>query len=179
MIVNKSSALPLFALPPLALAAIWTLFLLSTQVHHPPVTAEVRDTPERILNFVRGTNSPLVLINFWASWCEPCKEELPALKKLEEKLGAKGLKVILISIDDHEEIDEAKSFLRDNSIAFTSFYKGSQPLKFVSQIYPKWSGAVPATLLMNRDLKILDAWEGDTTLEEFEERVAPFLRGKS
>ena len=87
----------------------------------------------------------------------------------------------MISIDDVGEIPDAEMFLRDNNITFTPFYRGSQSLsKFVSQIYPKWSGAVPATLLMNSDLKILDAWEGDTTLEEFEERVAPFLpRGKT
>ncbi len=67
------------------------------------------DTPERILTYVRSTGSPLVLINFWASWCEPCKEELPALVKLEKKYSAQGLKIILVSIDDQDEISAAES----------------------------------------------------------------------
>lgn len=143
------------------------------------VIAAPHDTPERILSFAKSTQSPLILINFWASWCEPCKEELPALKMLNDKYSAQGLKVILVSIDDVEEIAEARSFLAENQIQFPSFYKGTQPLRFVSQIYPKWSGAVPATLLLDRDLKILDAWEGDKTLEEFEQKVMPFLKGKT
>lgn len=132
---------------------------------------------ETILNHVRASNSPLILLNFWASWCQPCKEELPAIKALNEMYADKGLKVVLISIDDPDEIETAVNYLKDNELNFTTFYKGAQSLKFVSQIYPQWTGAVPATLLMNSDLKILDAWEGDSSLEELKQRVQKQLRG--
>ncbi len=159
--------------------AVWSMFFISTIREAQKPDPVRQDSPEKILGYVRTVNSPLILINFWASWCEPCKEELPALVKLEQKYSGRGLKVILVSIDDQDETAAAEAYLRDHQIAFTAFYKGLQPLRFVSQIYPKWSGAVPATLLMDRNLKILDAWEGDTTLEEFEQRVAPFLKGKT
>lgn len=129
-----------------------------------------------ILAQVRAFQKPVVLINFWASWCEPCKQELPALKELEGKFAASGLKVILISIDDPEEIDLAIQFLREQNLQFPLFFKGAQPLRFVAEIFPAWSGAVPATVLMDENLKILDAWEGDTTLQEFEEKVRPFIK---
>lgn len=181
--MTKPSAFSTFFLPLLAIAVNTSLFYASTtgQPSPEPPQAETRqDQPEAILSHVRSLQSPVVLINFWASWCEPCKEELPALRQLEEKWAEKGLKVVLISIDDESEIEDARMFLVNNNISFTAFYKGGQMLgKFVPPIFPNWSGAVPATVLMNRELKILDAWEGDTTLEEFEDRVKPFLRGKS
>jgi len=136
-----------------------------------------QDSPESILQYVRASKSPLILLNFWASWCQPCKEELPAIKSLNEEFAGKGLKVILISIDDPDEVDIAINYLKDNALDFTTFYKGGQSLKFVSHIYPQWTGAVPATLLMNSDLKILDAWEGDSSLEELKQRVQKQLRG--
>lgn len=180
--MDKPTLSSIFPLPVLALGVIWAMFVASTLGSHtqPPLQQTGRgDTPEKILSHVRALQQPVVLLNFWASWCEPCKEELPALKQLQEKFLNSGLKVVLISIDDVAEIPEAESYLKDNNIAFTAFYKGGQSLKFVSKIYPQWSGAVPATVLMDRNLKVLDAWEGDTTFEEFEERVTRFLGGKT
>lgn len=133
--------------------------------------------PEAILSFARDLNQPLVLVNFWASWCEPCKKEMPALKKLDAKYRDRGLRIILVSIDDIEEIDVAADYLRETEIEFATFYKGEQSLKFVSRIFPDWSGAVPASVLLGRDLKILDSWEGDSSYEEFEKRVSQQMKG--
>lgn len=132
-------------------------------------------SPAEIFAQIRSYQKPVVLINFWASWCEPCKTELPALHDLEAKFAAQGLKVVLISIDDPDEIDLAIQFLKENNLNFPLFFKGAQPLRFVAEIFPQWSGAVPATVLMDADLKILEAWEGDTTLQEFEEKVRPYI----
>ncbi|MGE0527323.1 MAG: redoxin domain-containing protein [Bdellovibrionales bacterium] len=132
---------------------------------------------EAILDHIKDLNAPLVLVNFWASWCEPCKQEFPYLLELRRKYAPQGLKLVLISLDEPGDLSAAESFLRDQKVNFPSFYKGSQSLQFVTQIFPGWSGAVPATLLFGPDLKILDAWEGDTSLEEFESRVQPHLKG--
>jgi len=134
-------------------------------------------TAKDLLQIIKEQNSRLVLVNFWASWCEPCKIEFPHILKVREKYMNQGLRVVFVSIDDEGDRLAAETFLRAQNVDFTTFYKGKTPLKFVTEIYPNWTGAVPTTLLMGSDQKIMDAWEGDTSLEEFEARVQRQLKG--
>lgn len=134
-------------------------------------------SPEQILDHVRELKSPLVLVNFWASWCEPCKVELPHILELKKSLGPQGLKVLFVSIDEPDDLANAEKFLKDNQVDFPTFYKGQQSLKFVAKIFPTWSGAVPATVLLGQDGKLIDAWEGETSYEEFKAKVTPHLKG--
>lgn len=134
-------------------------------------------TAKDLLQHIAEQKSPLVLVNFWASWCEPCKVEFPHIMEVRAKYLEKGLRVVLVSIDDTEDRLAAETFLRDQKVDFPSFYKGKTPLKFVTEVYPRWTGAVPTTLLIGADQKIVDAWEGDTSLEEFEARVERHLKG--
>ncbi len=174
--MNNPKLLKIFLPLVIALGAgLW--WATSVQVRSTGTKSFRQDSPQSILEHVRTANSPLVLVNFWASWCEPCKEEMPALKELKKLYSDKGLKIILVSIDDAEDLDAAVQYLRENDMDFTTFYKGAQSLKFVSQIYPQWTGAVPASVLFNPELKILDAWEGDSSLEELQQRVQKQLRG--
>ncbi len=62
----------------------------------------------------------VVIVDFWASWCEPCKIELPALNALHKKYKGKGLVVVGVNVDD--DIKEAKSFLKEHSVGFPLAY---------------------------------------------------------
>jgi thiol-disulfide isomerase/thioredoxin len=155
-------------------------FLLNGQVTSPagPTSALIAPTtPHDLLAAVQAMNSPLVLVNFWASWCEPCKAEFPSILSLRKKWAAKGLKVIFVSIDEPRDFQAAEDFLRGNKVDFQTYYKGALDLQFVTEIYPKWEGAVPTTLLFGPKMDIVEAWEGDATLKEFEERIMRHLRG--
>lgn len=59
----------------------------------------------------------VVLVDFWASWCAPCKEELPALEKLYAKYRARGFEVVAINQD--EDPENARKFLRRTPLSFT------------------------------------------------------------
>ncbi|MBX3023043.1 MAG: TlpA family protein disulfide reductase [Bdellovibrionales bacterium] len=133
--------------------------------------------PQQILDYARSLNSPLVLINFWASWCEPCKVEFPHLISLQKEFAPLGLKVVFISVDDPADLMAAEAFLKEQSVAPPTFYKGNQSLNFVTKIYPQWTGAVPATVLLGSDLQVLEGWEGETSLKSFQERVKRHLKG--
>ena len=62
-----------------------------------------------------GLRGKVVLVDFWASWCEPCKKELPLLGTLAQKLKAKGIEIVTVNIDDKKE--NAEAFLRAHNLA--------------------------------------------------------------
>jgi thiol-disulfide isomerase/thioredoxin len=63
------------------------------------------------LSSLRGK---VVLLDFWASWCEPCKKEIPLLDKLAPKLRARGIEIVTVNIDD--DASKATSFLKDKGV---------------------------------------------------------------
>jgi thiol-disulfide isomerase/thioredoxin len=144
-------------------------------VHSSSMMTEV--TPDQVFQKIKELNARVVLVNFWASWCEPCKKEFPQLLKLRETWKERGLRVMFISIDEPSDQPAAEEFLHQQNVGFETYSKGAQSLSFVSKLFPKWEGAVPTTLLFNSQSQLLDAWEGDASLKEFEEHIQRQLEG--
>ena len=57
----------------------------------------------------------MVLLNFWATWCPPCLEEVPALVELQQSLGSKGLQVVGVALD---EADAVRGFAREHGVDY-------------------------------------------------------------
>src|SRR4051812_36558306 len=101
------------------------LVLHGPQAGEAPASALLKPiTSQELLATIRALNSPLVLVNFWASWCEPCKQEFPSILALREKLAAQGLKVIFVSIDEPRDFQAAEDFLHEHHVDFQTYYKG-------------------------------------------------------
>jgi peroxiredoxin len=66
----------------------------------------------------------IIVLNFWASWCQPCVEELPSLENLQQRMKDRGLKVLTISIDDDDSAYH--QFLQDNRVELLSVRDGSK-----------------------------------------------------
>ena len=60
----------------------------------------------------------VVLVNFWASWCEPCREEMPAIESYLKKNKAKGFEVLAITMDKPADMEQAKQIMRNYSFLF-------------------------------------------------------------
>ncbi len=60
----------------------------------------------------------VVLVNFWASWCEPCREEMPAIESYLKKNKAKGFEVLAITVDKPADMEQAKQIMRNYSFLF-------------------------------------------------------------
>lgn len=139
----------------------------------PPITSV---TGAQLTDAVRAAKSPAVIVNMWATWCVPCIEELPDLLRLHDSYRAQGVKLFLVSWDTDAKL--AQRFLASKKVDFPSFIKDgaeSDP-KFIEAIEDKWSGALPATFLFDRDGKLVQMWEGKEKYETFEKKLLEILK---
>jgi thiol-disulfide isomerase/thioredoxin len=98
----------------------------------------------------RDGNRPL-LVNYWATWCELCREEFPDLVKIDNEYMDKGLDFIAITLDDLKDINtEVPKFLRLMKARMPVYLLNvSDPDPAIHSVDPGWSGALPATFLYN------------------------------
>lgn len=115
----------------------------------------------------------VVLLNVWATWCPPCREEMPGLEQLSQAFQSEGLRVVAVSIDGRTADAEIDEFVRDNDINFTILH---DPDGRVSRTFR--TAGVPESFLLGRDGVLLKRWLGhfDPTSEETRQLVADALR---
>ena len=96
-------------------------------------------------------NNKTYLINFWAMWCLPCVEELPYIQEYANKNT--DVEVVLVSMDFSKDIEtKLKPFLKKNNIT-TKVVMLDDPdaNSWINKINPEWSGAIPFTIIFNRE----------------------------
>lgn len=74
------------------------------------------------LDAVRADFSGPIILTFWASWCTPCKREMPKLQHILEAAGPGNLKIIAVSTDKPEKINKAKMFVKNKNFGFTFLF---------------------------------------------------------
>ncbi len=92
----------------------------------------------------------VVLLDFWATWCGPCKAELPNVKAAYEKFHEKGFEIIAISMDDDKE--QLEKYIADNKLAWPQHFDGQGWKNEVGQRFG--INSIPATFLVGKDGKI-------------------------
>ena len=128
---------------------------------------------QKLLEKHRG--KPL-LVNFWATWCEPCREEFPMLSELARTHARHGLVVMGVSLDEDVDINLVRRFLARMNPAFSNFRK--QPGRdetFINGVDVKWSGALPATFFYDRDGRMVASLVGEHQRPEFEKIIQQLL----
>ncbi|MFI5453222.1 TlpA disulfide reductase family protein [Pedobacter sp. UC225_61] len=126
--------------------------------------------------FSKGKDTTYVL-NFWATWCGPCVEELPYFENLKTEYFKKPIKVILVSMD-------FKSKVKSNVIPFVKKHKLKSEVyvinepnqqAFIDNVDKKWSGALPATLIVINNRRTF--FEKEFTGTELEDLVKNMVHG--
>jgi len=144
-----------------------------------PVPAEpvlVSVGPTEVAELVRNGGGP-VLVNVWATWCVPCREEFPDLLRLRRAHRAAGLRVILVSADFDRQRAQALQFLASQGVDFVSYLKSGDDAQFIDALSPQWSGALPATFVFDGSGRLAQWWEGKASYERLEEAVRAVMRG--
>lgn len=102
-------------------------------------------------SLISNRNGNILLLNIWATWCEPCKEEFPDLIKLSSEYKNKKVQIVTISVDYPDEVTEKIiPFLNSSPVPFTT-YVADFPSQdsLINKFNPEWSGAVPATIIFD------------------------------
>ncbi|MEP6923548.1 MAG: redoxin family protein [Pyrinomonadaceae bacterium] len=96
-----------------------------------------------------------LLVNFWATWCPPCREEFPDLVKIDKEYRPQGLQFVTVSIDDLAEIErDVPAFLAEMKATMPAYLlKTADEETAIHAIAPEWRGALPLTVLYDANGK--------------------------
>ena len=114
----------------------------------------------------------VVLVDFWASWCEPCKQSFPAMEELHQRYGSQGLVIIAINVDENRSDMEA--FLKKNAATFVVVRDPNQKLVEKAGI-----ATMPSSFLLDREGKVRfthTGFRGAETKKKYEEEIASLLK---
>jgi thiol-disulfide isomerase/thioredoxin len=130
---------------PLSRGEVAALTPAATPLHVPDLTFVDASGQSHTLADWRGRT---VLLNLWATWCVPCRREMPALDALEAKLGSERFEVVAINIDPHDA-KKARAWLDDNGVKRLGYYadqdgKALKGLKLIGRAF-----GMPTTLLID------------------------------
>lgn len=163
-------------------AFLAALFLFSAlgihaQTKAPKEKNEYPALPNLTLNTIEGEKWSLhddrgktVLLNFWATWCPPCREEVPALVRLSEKYKTNGLKIVGISLDS-ENVALINKFINDFKINYPVVL--TVPGSLLSR-----QETVPVTLLVDKDSRLIKKYVGAADEELLEKDIRELLELK-
>lgn len=149
-------------------------FIFLMTIHSYVKAQEVQTmTTEDFLEEVKQMEEGTVLINFWATWCGPCVEELPYFNQLAQEYKESGLKVMFVSLDFKEAT--VMNFLSthefEGEVIFLS--NGLRDPDWIEKVSPAWSGAIPATLALKHETEGKAFHEGSFTYEELLAWLSP------
>ena len=113
----------------------------------PPFTATaVTGADSGAVRTLGDYDGQVVLLNVWATWCAPCREEMPSIQALHETYGPQGLKVLAVSIDDARGEPAIRDFAREFGLTFDILH---EPTGDIQRAYQ--TTGVPETFIIGRD----------------------------
>ena len=162
-------------------------------VEAPPVTqpciglarssGEVREIDfeglKKILQRDPKDTRPL-LVNFWATWCDGCREEFPDLVKIDNDYRKKGLNFVSVSLDDISDIKtRVPDFLKEMKAQMpVVLLNVNDPEPAIHAVDEKWDGALPATYLYDKDGKVVFKYFGRIKPEELRSAIDKLVGSK-
>ncbi len=119
-----------------------------TAIHKDPEIIDAQGY-QKLIQQYKG--KPL-LVTFWATWCEPCRDEYPMLNELAKQYAPQGLKVVGVDLDQDGDLILMRRFLARYKPVFPNYRKkqGGENA-FVQAVLPGWNGSIPASVFYSKD----------------------------
>ena len=117
-------------------------------VDAPDFTAVTLDRPQREKSLAQYRGN-VVMINLWATWCQPCVVEMPSIEQLHQAYGPRGLKIIAVSVDDPGTDEQIRDFVKRYGLTFEILHDPGGQAGDVSKSYQ--ADKYPQTVIIGRD----------------------------
>lgn len=139
-------------------------------------TSILKDVPVADLKKrIEIASDTIYVVNFWATWCQPCVKEIPEFNKIPKVYRQKPVKVIMANLDFlNQKETRVIPFLQDNTITheviMTLTPRGGE---WIDSMDKSWSGAIPATIILHKGKRYFH--EGETHYEELKKWMDSLL----
>ena len=151
----------------------------STPPRPPPAPSVIgQQRPDFSLTDLDGTlrnisewDGKVLLVNFWATWCPPCKKEIPAFMELQEKYAEQGFQIIGVAIDDEDSVRNFAEIMDMNYPIMAAELASME----IARSYGNRVNALPFTSFVNRLGKITHTFSGEISREETEKIIKALL----
>ena len=130
----------------------------------------VENGQEKKLSDYKGK---VVLLNFWATWCPPCKRELPDLSSIAKELSDKDFKIIGISVDENP--NALATYLKANSLPYTVLHEQGDLLNKYMAVTGNDQNVIPQTFILDKKGKIVESVIGSRSKQDFLNLINKYL----
>jgi len=138
-------------------------------------TFEVVDAEGYLAQVAQRRGKPL-MVTFWATWCEPCRDEFPMVNELARQYKLKGLAIFGMNMDDDAEVSLALRFMAKTHPVFLSYRKKpGKEEEFINRVNPKWTGTMPVTFLYTPDGRLVGQIIGEQSRQVFVTAIEQLL----
>jgi thiol-disulfide isomerase/thioredoxin len=135
-------------------------------------------TGSELIARIRRSGFKGTLVNAWASWCGPCKHEVPMLDALSANFAELGIDVVLVTMDEPGDAEKAQAFLTERQLGLGSFIAARPLGSFKLELNPRWPGMIPAMFLYDAEGKLRYFWGGPAYEDEILPIIDGFVAGK-
>jgi thiol-disulfide isomerase/thioredoxin len=150
------------------LLAAWTLSAQSA-----PKVIKIDDAGYRKL--ISSGAGKVTLVNFWATWCGPCKKEMPELLKMSQRLGG-GFRLVLVSADEVENQAQVASYLKGLGYSGVVYLRPLEDAEgFINSVDPKWGGGLPASIVYGKTGNKIKLYTGEIPFRTAEPELKKLL----
>lgn len=115
----------------------------------------------------------IILINLWATWCGPCKHEIPDLMKLYDEFNDNDFEIMGILVADKKE--NLDNYLNSNQINYPIINGNDKLVSAISKSIGNQINSIPFTIIVDRDGQVLETFIGSRTYEEFRTIIIKYL----